>query len=350
MRFKGLDLNLLVVLDAMLTERNVTRAAERLNLSQSATSSALARLRDYFRDELLVQTGRTFKLTPRAEELLPAVKELLSDIDRKIITMSEFDPTAAERSVKIMASDYVAIVALRRGLEIISRVAPKLTFEIAPVNSTPHAALERYDIDLLIAPRSFASDLHPYVDYFDDDYVCLADAANPVVDRPLTPEEYLALPHAIIRFPGSGAQAFDDLYLEQQGFKKNVTLVAPSHATLPLYVVGTNRIVTLQRKLAEEAARTLPARLFPVPIAIPRIEEILQWHWLNDGEPTLKWVGITICEIQEGTFRESDWMTYPLPRDVLERAAQRIVPQRAVQGTSGGRPISSRASAAVAGS
>ena len=110
MRFNKLDLNLLVVLNALLTECNISRAAEKIYLSQSATSSALARLRDYFDDELLVSSGRQLVLTPRAKELVEPVREVLMRIDSTIATQPQFDPATETRTFTILVSDYTMAV------------------------------------------------------------------------------------------------------------------------------------------------------------------------------------------------------------------------------------------------
>ena len=116
MRFQGLDLNLLVTLDRLLKERNVSRAAQKLCLSQSATSDALARLREYFGDELLVLLGRQMVLTPRAVELAAAVRNVLMQVEGRIIKRPQFDPTIARREIRIVASDFMTIAALAHSL------------------------------------------------------------------------------------------------------------------------------------------------------------------------------------------------------------------------------------------
>lgn len=290
MRFKGLDLNLLVALETLLTEKNVTRAAQELHLSQSATSCALTRLRSHFGDELLIPVGRRFILSNRAEALLPVVRSILAQVDQQVIRDDRFDPATASQLVKIMVSDYVSLTVLQPGLAQISRNAPRLRFEIVPVDTQPSLAIETHSVDILIAPEPFASALHPKTLYFDDDYVCLVDARNTLCGDQLSLEQYLALPHGVVRFVGRGRTTYDDSIVEGLGYKKNISIIVPTHATLPQCILGTNRIVTLQRRQADLFASQHAVRYLVPPIDIPPIREIIQWHALYEKDELLGWL------------------------------------------------------------
>ena len=144
MRFNGLDLNLLVVLDTILTERSVSRTGEKVHLSQSATSAALARLRDHFQDDLLVQAGRTMLPTPRALQLAPEVRTVLLQIENRVMTRPSFDPAASKRVFRVMASDYVTIVLLADALAQITRAAPGRSRGTPPPNSAHQGSYRRF--------------------------------------------------------------------------------------------------------------------------------------------------------------------------------------------------------------
>jgi DNA-binding transcriptional LysR family regulator len=148
-RFNKLDLNLLVALDVLLKERSVTRAAEVLNLSPSAVSNALAKLREYFEDELLVQIGRKMELTPRAESLQDAVRDLLLRIDSTIGAPAAFDPRGSDRMFRIFASDYTQMVLGPALMTLAAQQHATVRFEFAPQVSQPHRYLERGEADLL---------------------------------------------------------------------------------------------------------------------------------------------------------------------------------------------------------
>ena len=143
MRFNRLDLNLLVALDALLVERSITKAAERLNLSPSATSNALSRLREYFDDELLVQVGRRMEPTPRAQGLQDAVRDVLVRVDSAIAIQPNFDPATSDRVFRIFVSDYTQMVLLPHVLTLADAARCTARFEFLPQVSNPVSELER---------------------------------------------------------------------------------------------------------------------------------------------------------------------------------------------------------------
>lgn len=290
MRFKGYDLNLLVAAEILLTERNVTRAAERLKLSQSATSSALARLRDQFDDELLVPVGRGFRLSSKAEDLLPRLRSILGRVESEIIGGSIVEPQDATRHVRLMASDYVALTKLAPGLDVLAREAPGLTFEINRMTDRPSLSIEHYDVDLLVAPDVFISQKHPSSVYFDDDYVILTRKENPFLEGDITRESFLAAPQVAVQFEMRGNPAHDDRFLEQQGLRKRVCVTVSSHALVPYFLAGSDRIATIHRKQAEIFACLFPLQIVELPIDIPDLTEVFQWHRTNDDDAVLRYI------------------------------------------------------------
>ena len=188
MRFQKLDLNLLVALDALLQERSVSLAADRIHLSQSATSSALGRLRDYFEDELLVLKGRSMVLTPRGEELIEPVRAVLDLIRSTIAIAQPFDPAISNRSIGIMASDYTVEVLLRRAMLEFAEEAPGITFEIMPLGDEVVEELQRGRADLLITIDTAISTEHPHEELWHDDFGVVGWSGNRAVADPLTRE------------------------------------------------------------------------------------------------------------------------------------------------------------------
>ncbi|RZN31442.1 LysR family transcriptional regulator [Bradyrhizobium sp. Leo121] len=289
-RFKGLDLNLLAALEALLTEQNVTQAAARLNLTQSATSSALARLREQLGDELLVQTGRSLAPSPYAMELLPKVRAILQRIERDVLRKSGSDPRAATRRVRIMASDYVSIVSLAPGLARLADAAPGLSFEIVRISDTPHEAIESYSVDLLIAPDVFISARHPSAEFFRDDYVALGCANNRSLYEDLSLEDFLAMPHVIVRFQQNGNPTHDDHFLQRHGHLKVMSVSVPSHALIPYMLEKTARVSVVQRKQAVEFCGKFALKFIELPAQIPQIVEVFQWHQSNAADQVLQYV------------------------------------------------------------
>ena len=290
MRFGRLDLNLLVALDALLTEKSVSLAAERLCLSQSATSSALGRLREYFGDELLVVKGRQMILTVRAEELIEPVRAVLEQIRTTIAIAPPFDPSTADRQIRIMASDYTTQVLLAEAFVELEKDAPGMRFEIQPMSMNPVESLERGFIDLLVTIDFAVSADHPSQFLFEDDYVVVGDAANPALADEMTRERYFELGHVTARFGRASMPAFDEWFTRRQKQQRRIEVVAPSFLTLAGLVIGTNRIVTMHRRLAEQVVRDFPLIMKELPFAIPPIREVVQWHLSNSNDRGLRWV------------------------------------------------------------
>ena len=290
MRYGRLDLNLLVALDALLTERSVSLAADRLCLSQSATSSALGRLRDYFGDELLVVKGRNMILTTRAEELIEPVRAVLEQIRTTVAIAPPFDPLTADRQVRIMASDYSTQVMLAEVLATLATIAPNLRFEIQPMSDTPIEAIERGYVDLLLTIDCAVSSDHPSLILFEDDYVVVGDPRNPAMGEPMTRQLYFSLGHVTARFGKSRVPAFEDWFVRRQKQQRRVEVVAPTFLSLPGLIVGTNRIATLHRRMAEQIVQTQPLVMREVPFDIPPIREALQWNIANNNDRALRWV------------------------------------------------------------
>lgn len=290
MRFGRLDLNLLVALDALLTERSVSLAADRLCLSQSATSSALGRLRDYFGDELLVVKGRHMILTARAEELIEPVRAVLEQIRSTIAITPPFDPETTDRQVRIMASDYTTQVLLAVAFAQLERDAPRMRFEIQPMSISPIEAVERGAIDLLVTIDFAVSADHPSQFLFEDDYVVVGDANNSALKGEMSRERYFELGHVTARFGRAQMPAFEEWFTRRQKQQRRIEVVAPSFLALPGLVLGTNRIVTMHRRLAEQVVLNHPLVMREMPFAIPPIREVVQWHITNNNDRALRWV------------------------------------------------------------
>ena len=290
MRFGRLDLNLLVALDALLTERSVSLAADRLCLSQSATSSALGRLREYFNDDLLVVKGRGMILTSRAETLIEPVRTVLEQIRTTIAIAPPFDPATAEKQVKIMASDYTTRVLLAGALRTLEREAPNMRFEIQPMSTSPVEAVERGYVDLLVTIDFAVSPDHPTQVLFEDTHVVVGDRHNPALASDMTRELYFSLGHVAARFGQAQMPAFDEWFVRRQKQQRRIEVVAPSFLSIPDLIVGTSRIATMHRRMAEQAVLTYPLVMRELPFAIPPIREVVQWNIVNSNDQALRWI------------------------------------------------------------
>ena len=291
MDFGGLDLNLLVALDALFAEKSVSRAGERLHLSQSATSGALARLREAYHDPLLVQVGRKMTLTPLAERLVEPVREFLLQAETILNGSPAFDPTTSTRKFRVQMSDYVQTVVMTEALPRLQSLAPGISLELVWNIEGISEPLERGEIDLAVTPASYLSPGHPSEPLFEDDFTCLIWSGNNRIKRDLSLETYLSLGHVVVRF-GRLQQlpSFDEWFVERFGQQRRIEVVTTAFNLVPQLLIGTSRIATLHRRLATFYERYLPLRLIPPPIEIPRLEESMQWHKSRDRDPGTIWL------------------------------------------------------------
>lgn len=301
MHFEQLDLNLLVALDALLRERSITAAGVRVHLTQSAMSGALSRLREFFGDELLVQVGRKMVPTPLGESLEEPVRQILLQVKSTINSLPRFDHATSTRHFTLMMSDYVATVLMSEVLRRSELIAPNIHYTIASNDvSSPAEFIERADVDLLIMPPDYLSRKHPMEALFTDDYACVVWNDNPLVGESLTLEQYLQLGHVVLQFGRGRIAALDEWFLGTVGLTRRVEVVAMNFNSLPQHVVGTRRIATCQRRLAQYYARYLPLRLLQPPCELPKLTESAQWHSLFEEDPGNRWLRGLIKEVAAG--------------------------------------------------
>jgi LysR family transcriptional regulator, nod-box dependent transcriptional activator len=308
MDFGGLDLNLLVALDALFAEKSVSRAGERLHLSQSATSGALARLREAFHDPLLVQVGRKMTLTPLAEGLIEPVREFLLQAETIINSNPVFDPAASTRKFRMMMSDYVETVVMTEALPPLQKLAPGVTFELLSNIEAASEAMDRGEIDLAITPTKYLSPDHPAERLFDDEFICLVWSGNNRINRGMSLETYLSLGHVVVRF-GRVQQVptFDEWFVERFGHQRRIEVVTTAFNLVPQLIIGTSRIATLHRRLATFYQRYLPLKLIAPPLEIPRLEESMQWHRSRDRDPGTVWLrSVLKSAIAESSLTNED--------------------------------------------
>ncbi|CAH2394236.1 Nodulation protein D 1 [Mesorhizobium metallidurans STM 2683] len=290
MRFKGLDLNLLVVLDALLAERNLSAAAHRINLSQPAMSAAVARLRDFFGDELFSMNGRERILTSRAVALGPAVRDALLRIQSSIISSDPFDPNRSDRRFRIIISDFATLVFFEKVVERVAREAPAVTFELLPLDDNPNELLRRGDIDFVILPDMFMSGAHPSVALFDEKLVCVGCAANKQLPRQLTFERYLSMRHVCVRFGRWRKPSMEELFLLEHGLKRRVEVEVQGFSMVPPMVSGTARISSVPLRLVKHFEKTFPLKVVELPLPLPVFTEAVQWLANHNSDPASIWM------------------------------------------------------------
>jgi DNA-binding transcriptional LysR family regulator len=298
-RFNKLDLNLLVALDVLLKERSVTRSAETLNLSASAVSNALSRLREYFDDELLVQIGRKMELTPRAESLQDTVRDLLLRIDSTLAPPPSFEPHASDRLFRIFASDYTQMVLAPVMMTLAARQRSTVRFEFVPQANHPHRFLERGEADLLVIPTGFMSPDHPRQGLYQENFVCMVWRHGALAQGDFSFERYIAAEHVVMQPVGSRAEAFEGWFLKRYGITRRVAVLTYSFITLPALLVGTDRIATVHERVARRLVSAWPLEIRPTPMKIEPMEQAMQWHKFRTKDPGLAWLRGLLAEAGE---------------------------------------------------
>lgn len=288
MRYQRLDLNLLTALRALLTERNVTRAGEQLHVSQSAMSGMLARLREFFDDQLIVPVGRRMELTPLAETLVDKVNDLMLRLDATLSTRPEFEPATSHRQFSIVASDYLAQVLMLDVLREVHREAPGIRIEFRPPSNTAALDLENGAVDFVINPARFTTPNQASTVLFEDSYHAVVAKDHTEVGESLSLVQYKALRHVTVEI--NGRPQFETWFVSEHGAPEHIEVVVNSFGLLPQLLLGTQRVATLHTRMAIEAARQWPVRLVRLGFDAPRLVETLQWHRYRDLDPGSQWL------------------------------------------------------------
>ena len=290
MRFKGLDLNLLVALDVLLDESNVSRAAERLHLSQPALSAALGRLRDYFDDPLLVSHGKRMVPTAQALALRPLLKELLAQAEVMIAQSIGFDPATSHRVFRIGVSDYLSIVLFSRLVRSLQKLAPFVKFDLQQPSDELLPMVDRGEIDLLLTPEEHCLAEHPTELIFEERHVVVGWRENPVVQSPLSEEVFYQAGHVAVTLGRQNRASFAETHLATRGITRRVEITASSFVVVPDLIVGTPRIAVMHERLARIVAERQPVIWQPMPFAFPVMREMAQYHRTRAKDAGLRWL------------------------------------------------------------
>ncbi|MFA7637729.1 MAG: LysR family transcriptional regulator [Parvibaculum sp.] len=299
MSFKGLDLNLLVVLDVLLKEQNVTRAAAKLNLTQSAVSSALKRLRLALNDELLVLVGRRMQLTPRAETLRPRVVALMSQID-ETIAQDEFDPATSNRRFVIASADYSTLTIVPSLLGLMGSEAPHMRLQILDLTDRTMPEMHLGRIDAIIAPRSpLLSEGLRSRTLFKERLVCITARNHPEVRGNIDLATFRRLPQ--VRYqPGRDVTASGEaLQLKKQRIEFESLVTCPSFVALPFLVGATNAIALLQERLALRFLKPAKLQILPPPIRTDPLDITLFWTPNQNSDMAHRWLRDAIHRVSQ---------------------------------------------------
>lgn len=290
MRFNRLDLNLLLALDALLEEQNITRAAARVNVSQSAMSGMLSRLREFFEDDLLAAVGRNMELTVLGRQLVGPVRDLILHVHATVGIRVSFDPARETRTMKIMVSDYATEVFLNGVIARVLRDAPNMTLDLVPLADDAAEKLRRGENDFLIIPRNFLDPEHPQRLLFEDRYCAVIWEGNKQVGDVLDADTYLRLPHVAPMLGRPRSPTVEELMLQALDVKRRIRVTTSDFSSMATALVGTDLVATMHTRLALACARRLPIRVLPLPHELPTMAECLQWHRFQENDPCHIWL------------------------------------------------------------
>jgi DNA-binding transcriptional LysR family regulator len=296
-----INLNLLVALAALLEEANVTRAAERVGVTQSAMSHNLRQLRAHFGDRLLVRGPRGMLLTPRAEALRGPLRRGLGELERVVRGQVSWVPAEETRAFRVAIGDYVSVRLLPPLIDRLAREAPGVDVDVRPADLHDAAArLESGELDALVALRAGAPGLRQRA-LVSDGFACLARQGHPEIAGPddLTLDRYCAVDHVLIA-PTGAAGSFVDTALADLGRSRRVALRVPYFLVAPLVVARTNLVLTAPALLADELAAHYPLQVLPAPLELSTFTLRLVWHERFDDDPAHRWLRDALVAAAQG--------------------------------------------------
>ncbi|GAB3059338.1 transcriptional regulator NodD1 [Intrasporangium mesophilum] len=291
MRLQQLNLNLLVPLEVLLRTRNVTRAAAELHMSQSAMSTALARLRTALDDPLLVRSGRELTLSPYAESLQGPLEETLARVEQILIDRPTFDPLTAQRSFTIVASDYSTLIILRPMLQSLRREAPGVRVNIQPLRDDYTERVVRDEVDILIiSEQLLAAGLtdHPTLPLYEDRFVLCGWLGAGALTGQVSKEDFEAMPY-VQYSTGERLNLADDA-LDRAGIVLQVEVRTESQLLIPYLLRGTGLVSLVPRRLVTLAERAAELTYTEPPVEIPHIRDTAVWHLRRTNDPAHEWL------------------------------------------------------------
>jgi DNA-binding transcriptional LysR family regulator len=306
----GLDLNLALVLHALLAEKSVSRAAKRLGLSQSATSHALARLRSALGDPLVVRAPRGVVPTARAQAIAGSLAAGLELLEKSLLAQPRFEPLTTARRFRIAATDYVEFLLLPRLIGALAAEAPKLEVWLRPFGDEALGEMQRGDVDLMIGVVGSEA-RKPNLKQrrlLDERLVCVVRERHPLTRVRLTTARFAAAKHVLIAPRGRPGGPIDDA-LAARGHERQIAVAVPHFLAAPHIVAETDLVLTMAARLAASFASVLPLRLLELPFELPPVRPSMLWHERNDDDPAHAWFRSRILAMVEEVQSPRPWPT-----------------------------------------
>lgn len=294
MNWGALDLNLLVVFDAVMQERSVTRAGDRLGLSQPAVSHALGRLRHMLKDELFVRTPEGMTPTPRAEQLALPLRRALNDM-QLALEPEIFVPKEARREFIISVNNYAAVVLAPGLLSRVVSAAPGVRLDLRPSGTANlPAMLDRSEIDLALGAFDEVGERFALTPLLEDTFVLAMRPDHPVLAERLTPSDLADLRYLDVSSSGEDGNLLDQ-WLTTHGLSRNIAHRAP-RLSAAVILATTDLVAVLSRRLAETWMRLYGLSVCPLPFASPFVAASMLWHRRFDNLPAHRWLRSLVLE------------------------------------------------------
>jgi DNA-binding transcriptional LysR family regulator len=301
------DTYLLRVLTVLLAERNLTRAAIRMNQSQPAISAALRKLRLLFNDELLVRSGNSMVPTPRGLEVLASARAALQEIDKLFVPAQSFDAATTQQQFKIGCPDYLATVFLSGVVRELRRRAPGARLLIHPLGPEHdfERALANGELDVVIGNWPEPPEQMHTAPLLQDDIVCLMAAGHPLANEggkgKMTVQQYLKAPH-VVPLPFSAShRGVIDRHLASLRVTRNACVTVPFFTMAPHLLVGSDLIFTISRHFAQHYALMLPLVVVDCPVDYPPMRFYQMWHGRQQASEAQRWLRRVLKEVAAAT-------------------------------------------------
>ncbi|WP_145522299.1 LysR family transcriptional regulator [Yersinia ruckeri] len=293
---RAIDLNLLVILDVLLSERHVSRAAKRLYMSQPAVSHALNRLRYLLDDELLVRVAGGFQLTRRAAALIEPLKEVLEKV-RYIIGTGNFEPALATQRFRIALSDYGAAMVLPGLLQRLRQQAPGIDLVVEQASREQmigQVMAGQLDLALGVFPDLPADMTASRL--FEEHFVCVIDQANPLARKKyFTLDDYLVQPHLLVSMRGESVGEVETA-LAELGVRRRVAAIMPHFLLAPQALAGTDLLLTVASRVVTIQQESMNLQRLTLPFTVPNFDFVQIWHNRNQGKEDHRWLRQQVAE------------------------------------------------------
>ncbi len=299
MKLHQIDLNLLLLFDALYRHRSVSAAADEISLSQSAFSHALARLRSRLDDELFIRNNNLMQPTLKAELIAEKLSRALPLMQQALNETVEFDPVTSQLEFKFTATDFTQHSLLPKLMAAVAQQAPGIKLTILPASDpSPAIQLENADIDFVLG---FSHELQQSKTigrqtWYCGDYCTIARSNHPALRKGLSLETFLELPHVLIA-PWGEKSGIVDTSLAKLGLKRKIALQMPSVLVAPYSIINTNMLITIPRVVAEHCAQQIDIEIFETPLPIEGYQLNIYWHKLNSANAGQRWICQTIGKL-----------------------------------------------------